>query len=232
MPANLESIKKRFAGAFLIGLGAVALTTPRVADRWSLALLGLPLIAMGIAEAYAAFTSPRGSEASAYLPGVLALLAGNVLLLSSALALRGLLILLMGILAVAGLGKIVAAWRSHSNRLPLVLNGIVDFGCAAVIWYLGRFIGSVQAVGVVVGAYIVAAGWRLLMAPVETAAPDTADTVLNVHPDPNSAFREMKVLPDCVSRPPAGRSSCAPPIYCGCRRSGSCFWRSMPAGCH
>ena len=199
MPANLESIKKRFAGAFLIGLGVVALTTPLVAGRWSLALLGIPLIAMGIAEAYAAFTSPRGSEASAYLPGVLALLAGNVLLLSSALALRGLLILLMGILAVAGLGKIVAAWRSHSNRLPLVLNGIVDFGCAAVIWYLSRFIGSVQAVGVVVGAYIVAAGWRLLMAPVETAAPDTADTVLNVHPDPrlgipgNESFARLRV---------------------------------------
>ena len=116
MPASWESIKKRFAGAFLIGLGAVALTTPLLAGRWSLALLGLPLIVMGIAEAYAAFTSPRKTQASAYLPGVLALLAGNVLLLSSALALRGLLILLMGILAVDGVGKIIAACRARSNR--------------------------------------------------------------------------------------------------------------------
>ena len=52
----------------------------------------IPLIGMGIAEAYAVFTSPRSTEASAYLPGVLAFLAGNVLLLSSALVFRGLLI--------------------------------------------------------------------------------------------------------------------------------------------
>ncbi len=169
------SIRTRVVGALLIALGAFALTTPLVAGRWSLAILGLPLIAMGIAEAYTAFMSPRGAEASAYLPSVFALLAGNVLLLSSALVFRGLLILLIAILAVDGFGKFIAAWRrSHPDRLPLVLNGIVDLGCAAVIWYLSRFIGAVQAIGVIVGAYIVAAGWRLLMAPVETAAPDTA----------------------------------------------------------
>ncbi len=141
---------------------------PLVAGRWSLAILGLPLIAMGIAEAYIAFTSPRGAEASAYLPSALAFLAGNVLLLSPALVHRGLLILLIAILTVDGFGKIIGAWRrSHPDRLPLVFNELVDLGCAAVIWYLSRFIGVVQAVGIIVGAYIVAAGWRLLMAPLE-----------------------------------------------------------------
>src|SRR5713226_7538163 len=67
MPSISGVIKKRIAGALLIALGVLALTTPLVAGRWSLAILGLPLIAMGIAEAYIAFTSPRGTEASAYL---------------------------------------------------------------------------------------------------------------------------------------------------------------------
>jgi len=97
-------IKKRIAGALLIALGVLALTTPLVAGRWSLAILGLPLIAMGIAEAYIAFTSPRGTEASAYLPSALAFLAGNLLLLSPALVHRGLLILLIAILTVDGFG--------------------------------------------------------------------------------------------------------------------------------
>jgi uncharacterized membrane protein HdeD (DUF308 family) len=189
MPSSSGVIKKRIAGALLIALGVLALTTPLIAGRWSLAILGLPLIAMGIAEAYAAFTSPRGTEASAYLPGVLAFFAGNVLLLSSALVLHGLLILLIAILVFDGFWKFISARRrSHPDRLPLVLDGLFDFGSAAVIWFLSRFIGIAQAIGIIVGAYIVAAGWRLLMAPIETARPDTATKVLNVHPDPRLAI--------------------------------------------
>jgi hypothetical protein len=33
-------------------------------------------------------------------------------------------------------------------------------------WYLSRIIGGERAVGLVVGTYVAAAGWRLLMAPV------------------------------------------------------------------
>jgi hypothetical protein len=85
---------------------------------------------MAIAEAYIAFTSPRGAEANAYLPSALAFLAGNVLLLSSALVGHGLLVLLIAILTVDGFGKIIVAWRSsHSDRLPLVLNGLFDLVC-------------------------------------------------------------------------------------------------------
>src|SRR5258706_3977718 len=81
------------------------------------------------------------------------------------------LIVLIAILTVDGFGKIIAAWRrSHPDRFPLVFNGLVDLGCAAVIWYLSRFIGVVQAIGIIVGAYIVAAGWRILMGPVESVA--------------------------------------------------------------
>jgi uncharacterized membrane protein HdeD (DUF308 family) len=184
MPSTSGAIKKRIAGAFLIALGMFALTTPLIAGQWSLAILGLPLIATGMAEAYAAFTSPRSTEASAYLPGVLAFLAGNVLLLSSALVLRGLLIVLIAILTIDGFRKIIAAWRrSHPDRLPFVLSGLVDFGSAAAIWLLSRFIGIAQAIGIIVGVYIVAAGWRLLLAPIETATPETAAKGLNIHPD-------------------------------------------------
>ena len=77
------------------------------------------------------------------------------------------------------IGKIIAAWRGlRANRFPLVFNGLVDLGCATAIWYLSRFIGLVQAVGIIVGAYILAAGWRLLMEPVESAAPDSATRLL------------------------------------------------------
>ena len=188
MPSTPGVIRKRIAGALLIALGVFALTTPLIAGQWSLAILGLPLIAKGVAEAYVAFTSPRGTEPSAYLPSALSFLAGNLLLLSSALVLRGLLILLIAILTIDGFGKIITAWRrSYPDRLPLVLNGLIDFGSAAVIWVLSRFIGIAQAIGIIVGVYIVAAGWRMLLAPIEPATADTAAKVLNAHPDPRLA---------------------------------------------
>jgi uncharacterized membrane protein HdeD (DUF308 family) len=207
MPSSSGVIKKRVAGALLIALGVLALSTPFVAGRWSLAILGLPLIAMGIAEAYFAFTSPRGNEASAYLPGALAFLAGNVLLLSSTLVQRGLLILLIAILTVDGSVKIITAWRRpHRDRFPLVFNGLVDLGCAALVWYLSQFIGLVQAMGIIVGVYIVASGWRLLMMPVEPVAPETAAKALNVHPDPglgipgNKSFARLRSETDSGSQ--------------------------------
>ncbi|MGA6977479.1 MAG: DUF308 domain-containing protein, partial [Pseudolabrys sp.] len=119
MPSTPGVIRKRIAGALLIALGVLALTTPLIAGQWSLAILGLPLIAKGVAEAYVAFTSPRGTEPSAYLPSALSFLAGNLLLLSSALVLRALVILLIAILTIDGFGKIITAWRRSSpDRLP------------------------------------------------------------------------------------------------------------------
>ena len=54
----------------------LALSAPLAAGRWSLAILGIPLIALSVAEAYAAFVSPQRAEASAYLPSLLAMLLG------------------------------------------------------------------------------------------------------------------------------------------------------------
>src|SRR5262249_34497490 len=141
-------MRRRVAGVLLMALGAFALTAPIAAGRWSLAILGIPLMVMSAVEAYATFVSPRRNHASAYLPSLLAMLAGNVLLLSSALVLSGLLIALIAILVVDGLSKIVTAWRgTHSGLVASALNGIIDLGCAMVLWYLNQIIGTERAVG-------------------------------------------------------------------------------------
>ena len=151
-------------------LGGLALSAPLSAGRWSLAILGIPLILLSVVEAYAAFASPRRAEASMYVPSLLAMLAGNVLLLSSALVLNGLLILLIAILAVDGVSKILTGWRApHSARAPPIVNGLVDFACAVLLWYLSQIIGTSEAIGIIMGLVILAAGWRLLMASDEAA---------------------------------------------------------------
>jgi uncharacterized membrane protein HdeD (DUF308 family) len=201
------ALKKRIAGVLLMALGAFALAAPVAAGRWSLAILGIPLIALSVAEAYATFASPQRADASAYLPCLLAMLAGNLLLLSSALVLSGLLILLVAILVIDGVSKILSVWRqAHSARIPPLVSGLVDLACAALLWHLSRFIGAERAIGIVVGAYIAAAGWRMVMAPVEAAAPDAALAAPSAHPDPklglapNETFARLRAAAQSGSR--------------------------------
>src|SRR6516165_9051111 len=206
MPQSGGVLRKRVAGALLMALGAFALAAPVAAGRWSLAILGIPLIVLSVAEAYAAFTSPQRADASAYLPCLLALLAGNLLLLSSALVVSGLLILLVAILLIDGFGKILAVWRKpEAPRVPTIVNGLVDFGCAALLWHLSRMIGAERAIGIVIGVYIAAAGWRMLMAPVEATTPAAAAGALSTHPDhelrlpPNETFARLHADVDAAS---------------------------------
>jgi hypothetical protein len=207
MPQPSGVLRQRIAGALLMALGVLALAAPMAAGRWSLAILGIPLMMLSVAEAYATFASPRRAEASAYLPCLLALLAGNLLLLSSAVVLSGLLILLVAILVIGGLGKILIVWRKpHAPRVPTVVNGLVDLGCAALLWHLSRIIGIERAIGIVVGAYIAAAGWRMLMAPAEAETPDAAAGALTAHPDaelglpPNETFARLRAEADSASQ--------------------------------
>jgi uncharacterized membrane protein HdeD (DUF308 family) len=207
MPQPSGVLGKRVAGALLMALGVLALAAPMATGRWSLAILGIPLIVLSLVEAYAAFNSPRRADASAYLPCLLALLAGNLLLLSSAMVLSGLLILLIAILLIDGFGKILTVGRkSQAPRVPALVNGLVDLGCAALLWQLSRTIGAERAIGIVVGAYIAAAGWRMLMAPLQAETPDAARASLSVHPDrelglpPNETFARLRAEADAASQ--------------------------------
>ena len=49
--------------------------------------------------------------------------------------------------------------------------------------YLSRIIGIEQAVGIIVGTFIAATGWRMLMAPTEASTLDAAAVPLTAHPD-------------------------------------------------
>jgi len=194
-----SALKKRFMGILLMALGAFALFAPLALGRWSLAVLGIPLLALSVAEAYEAFRSPRRDEVSAYLPSMLAMLAGNLLLLSSALVLSGLVFLLFAILVINGLSVILTVWRRPPpERLSAIVNGIVDIACAALLWFLSRIIGAEQALGIVVGAYIASAGWRMLMAPADVASPAATEGTPMAHPDPglalapNEAFARLR----------------------------------------
>jgi hypothetical protein len=42
---------------------------------------------------------------------------------------------------------------------------MIDFGCAALLWYLIHLVGAGRAVGIIVGIFILTAGWRFAARP-------------------------------------------------------------------
>ena len=200
MAPRPRALIKRATGVALIVLGVVALSAPLAVGHWSLALLGVPLLALSVAEAYAAFTSPQRTRPSAYLPSVLAVLAGNLLLISSALVVSGLLTLLFAILVADGISKVLTGLRSPPpDRAPAIANAVVAFSCAALLWYLSRMVGAEQAIGIIIGAYIAAAGWRMLMAPANAATPVAAGAA-NTHPDPRLGLPSQRRIRAAAGR--------------------------------
>jgi uncharacterized membrane protein HdeD (DUF308 family) len=174
----------RAAGVALIAIGLFALTAPMAVGQWSLALLGIPVIVLSVIEAYSAFMSPRRADISAYVPGALALVAGNLLLLSSALVLDGLLILLIAILTFDGIAKILSVGRGTSlGWTATVLNGLIDFGSAALLWYLSRIVGPERAIGIIVAIFILATGWRMVMTPLDMKPVAAVSSDPKMHPD-------------------------------------------------
>jgi hypothetical protein len=123
------------------------------------------------------------------------MVAGNLLLLSSALVLNGLMILLFAILLFDGLAKILTVRRRSSpERFPTVVNGLIDFACAALLWHLGRTVRAERAVGIITGIYILAAGWRMLLAPLETPASAAASDDPTLHQDPKLGLAPNKAF--------------------------------------
>lgn len=112
------------------------------------------------------------------------MVAGNLLLLSSALVLDSLLLLLFAILVIDGLDKILTWPKRPADRVAALVNGVVDFGCAALLWYLSRILSAEQAVGIIVGAYVAAAGCRMLIAPAEPLSATASSGPPTLHPDP------------------------------------------------
>lgn len=180
---TFAAFRKRAAGVFLMALGAVALFVPLAAGRWSLSLLAVPLFASSVVQAYGALTSPQRVTASAYLPSLLTMLAGLLLFFSSALVINGLLLLLIAILAMGGFSKILIAWRADRSYRTAAA-GFIDLSCAALLWSLSGLIRVEQAIGIATGAYIAAAGWRLLAAPAQAAEPEAPTAAATSHPDP------------------------------------------------
>ena len=174
----------RLLGGAMVTLGVLAFWAPMATGGWSLALLSFPLVALSVAEARATFASPRRGKVSGYLPSLFAMLAAIVVFHSPVLVLNGLLILLAASLATSGATKMMAAVREQHARMVLMVNGVIDAVMALLLWFVRDIFGTPQAVGIAIGIYVAAAGWRMLLSPDAPAPTVEVAQLTSAHPDP------------------------------------------------
>ena len=77
--------------------------------------------------------------------------------------------------ATADVQIIVASLSAGNEKICAIL-------CASLMLYLSRIIGIEQAVGIIVGTFIAATGWRMLMALTEASTLEAAAVPLTAHP--------------------------------------------------
>jgi uncharacterized membrane protein HdeD (DUF308 family) len=177
---------RRARGVAVVGMGCLAILSPLVAGTLALLLAGVLLITSGVLEMLEIIQADRESgRRSAYLSGVLSVLAGILLLVQPQLFLRGLALIVAGSFLVDGIGKVIASVRARGSGdswKRLLVGGIINVVLALVLvaqWPLsGRGV-----VAILVGIRMIAAGWSMLLGRKPRPGPSTEPPPPGSHPD-------------------------------------------------
>jgi uncharacterized membrane protein HdeD (DUF308 family) len=187
-------------GVALLVAGGFAIAAPIVTGEWAVQLLSIPLLLLGAAEAYAAFQSADNwNKASVYVPSLLALSASLILFVSPSLVLGSLPIVLIVVLVADGALKIITGLaRGLRSRQLFLINGLLECGLAALVWFVSQWISVAFAIGFAAGGYAAMAGWRMLFMPQAARNGQAISASENIHPDeklrlePNDAFAALR----------------------------------------
>ena len=185
-------------GLLVLAMGCLAILAPFFSGSLALFLVGWLLIACGVLEMLETFRAPNEDKRrSAYLSGLLSVLAGILLLAQPQVVLRGLALLVAGSFLIDGISKIVAAWRTRTasgSWRGMLIGGGINVILALVL--VTRWPVSGQAVVMIlVGIRMLTAGWTMLLGSADkrTLVAETLpnglypDGALNLPPHPEFA---------------------------------------------
>ncbi len=103
--------------------------------------------------------------------------------------------------------------RGSGTRTVTAINGVSNLVIALIGWWVWQKIGLEAAIGVAVGGYVVAAGWRMLVSPVAERKGTGAPAPANVHPYARLRLGPHKLFDAAnaarrKARPPSRRPKC------------------------
>ncbi|HMF12316.1 MAG TPA: metallophosphoesterase [Gemmataceae bacterium] len=176
----------RVRAVLVLLLGCLAIAVLFIAGSLGLLLVGLLLILCGILEMVETFYAPENIQRrSAYLSGELTIITGILLMAKPQLVIRGLAIVLAGLLLVNGVTQLVTAWRTRVAGKPWIwaLRGGVVNVILCVILATRWPVSGLTSVMILMGIHMLGTGWMLLTGRQESAADVPAPLPGGVHPD-------------------------------------------------
>jgi uncharacterized membrane protein HdeD (DUF308 family) len=192
--------QRRGLGLGVMAAGLFILFTPIFVGIWTIALLGIVLIAAGLFQFIATFRSrDESTSLLSYLPGGVTILLGFVLFVSPNLLLSGLLIIVVLFLLVDGMVKLFKAYKqAGQDRWWNLSNGLFNFVLAFLVWYFITANLGLVAIGLVLGLRLLVEGWTMFFLPEKGLEPPDLEPDLRYHPDarlrlePSEVVKEMQ----------------------------------------
>jgi uncharacterized membrane protein HdeD (DUF308 family) len=167
-------------------LGGLAIAAPFLGGSLGLLLVGLLLVACGVLEMLETFYSAdEVRRRSAYLSGAVTVVTGILLLVHPHLVVRGLAILLAGLLLIDGIGKLILARRNRAAQVPWIgalVGGLVNVVLSSIL-ATGWPISGFAIVMVLMGIHVLVAGWGMLARREELASRAPEAPAGGLHPD-------------------------------------------------
>ena len=152
----------RRRGVLVLLMGGLAIAAPFLVGLPGLFIVGLLLVVCGVLEMLETFHAPdEVRRRSAYLGGALTVITGVLLMAQPHLVLRGLALLLAGLLLIDGVNKLVVVRRNWVAGLPwlcLLIGGLANVVLCLVL-ATGWPVSGFAVVMVLMGIRMLATGW-------------------------------------------------------------------------
>jgi len=156
-----------FMGIILMILGVCVLAAPVVAGAVTVMIVGYLMVIAGFMECYHALRTTTGlSRLIWLLMGLITLICGILVMAHPILGLSFLTILLAVYFFTDGFMKIVAALNFVAHRSRFIINGILSFILAYLIWSSWPLSGGL-AVGILIGINLISTGILVLAVGVK-----------------------------------------------------------------
>jgi uncharacterized membrane protein HdeD (DUF308 family)/3',5'-cyclic AMP phosphodiesterase CpdA len=192
--------RHRLQGALVLGLGALAISTPFFVGDWTLIILGLVILLVGLVElANVVYSPDQRTRVMSYLSALSVVLVGLLFFFRPTLVLSAFITILAALFVLDGIQRMLTAlWSTGPGRLGAIESGLLSLILGLTIWWL-RAVASPLAIGLCVGLWMLSHGWAMLMVPSRRTDPEAPATSHHLHPDRALGLNPHEAIGACYA---------------------------------
>ncbi|MEO8649838.1 MAG: metallophosphoesterase [Acidobacteriota bacterium] len=177
--------KRRVLGIGIMALGVTVTLAPIFFGEWTIALLGIALIAAGLLQFVGTFRSnDREQSTLSYAAGVVTTVLGCLLFMSPNLAISAVSFgVTLFFLGDGGFKLYTAYQQNGQERRWSIFNGIFTITIGCLIWFFISAELGILAIGIVLGLRLIVEGWTMVFLPEKGFESSDLKPDMSVHPD-------------------------------------------------